>query len=1304
MDSDDKPLILTELKSKHSGHEVIIPVCIPMINHKTGYSLKAYFFLGNIPKAVFAAIKRDPWNKEDAAIISDYYGPKWKQYLTASNLKLNKLNEKFSIFGGSEDLPINFKEFDFDANEGPTKLIKKSDNKINFNYSFSPEAVYSTLSIDSEDTIMIIKKKLQFVSGVQIFRQHLFYYFNNEGPLVPYKITTNDIPIEVNWQQLNKNTLLCGVGIDLLLMDTKTCLIRAEDEFIKFSEVKGVFPNLYFIDLYSVIKPLSAKDRPDDNLADILNDKQQFAILYYGAIVKFWPFLNQDAAITALTNPNIVVEKYPLLAKQEEFEKLAIFTESAIKNNTICPVTVTKATIINTPFGKNCVINLQNIFIWLKPDSKLIAIKVFNDLGIFTKRDPSSFGLNIRYVVDKLLEYYLAKNTLLFLIRNRENSVITVKLSIDGQYITTTNWLEDDFIQFEDISSDASRHTNKLITDINLMGAAAFPLGGNLTTNDRLTNISLGLITCTIFWPYLLSNSAFKKVKELFRDYELIGVIETYGIQQLNSYMFNFKHNIVFYNSRLLDGMWEKLNNTNQYVYLLEDLAHSRWNSVFTGRQVKIIHRITDLKIEIHGANNLQEFNYIKGFILSLLEDNKQILTKIHDKSAEQNQLRKLQEQDPNLYDLKKYDPNSEVYARLCQSDRQPRIYLKGEPLDANAVKYWNFTTNRPAWYICNNKKYPYLGFQSVGHPKGWCLPCCKRGIANKQDNECLTKHKYDDEDLHSKHVLLYGKPLFDYRISHCPKEIEDGIFLNTMRENTTYDRRSDDVYQFKLIGTIQSSPAIESAGYMYSIAHALGEENKIIAEIANYARDLEDYNTLGDGIASVFKSSNELADCIMDSFIKGAQLTKFSVGGPAEDWEYIIRDIIFDLYDLCVVHFYDFNNEVKMHIDYETEKVVCLFSNDQGTYLIGAMKPSFYLRTLRLEKVKVSRRWFTKDTTHEIKDTVHKTIFNFLKIRESDMNIYSFPEGKYQIQTALLNMHNKCYGAIVKKGDLKLYCPLNISSYPDIEITYETRDFINDKEDIMELINYLKLKLTLYLVRIVSETEFYEIGAEAGGLYFYYKDIKLANLPEKYINIPYDPILIDSLIAAAARNDIKEPEKLELNYINRLYSLFLIEFATIIKNNKNDKLRKELKKTIQEFDIHNSLALKEKIANMNLSIGDMNIIRDIIRESYGNKEKALSIIDDTKFEFDLQLIGEIKKNNALLKPIMQKVCEIGPIEKLDLAEIVVSCSETTMLPRPHCKNAKLLISQELFDTYCELLLNDINDPGKHILLLAATN
>ena len=141
MDSDDKPLILTELKSKHSGHEVIIPVCIPMINHKTGYSLKAYFFLGNIPKTVFAAIKRDPWNKEDAAIISGYYGPKWKQYLTASNLKLNKLNEKFSIFGGSEDLPINFKEFDFDANEGPTKLIKKSDNKINFNYSFSPASI-----------------------------------------------------------------------------------------------------------------------------------------------------------------------------------------------------------------------------------------------------------------------------------------------------------------------------------------------------------------------------------------------------------------------------------------------------------------------------------------------------------------------------------------------------------------------------------------------------------------------------------------------------------------------------------------------------------------------------------------------------------------------------------------------------------------------------------------------------------------------------------------------------------------------------------------------------------------------------------------------------------------------------------------------------------------------------------------------------------------------------------------------------------------------------------------------------------
>jgi hypothetical protein len=1320
--------ILTDLKAKHNGREIIIPICIPHINYKNGHHTKAYFFLGGVPASVFNAVKNGTpmndkrfteWKQHDKDILKDYYGQSWKKYLTAPDLYLHKLNTNFTIFGGSdneyEDVSdnvefTNFKELDFEDEPAEVieKTIKKSEIKSKFNYNADNTPVYSNLSINSDDTIYTIKLKLQAVSGIQIYRQHMFYYLNEEGPIVPYKITTSDIPIEVNWQHLNTNILMANIGMDLLLMDTKNCMIRANDEFIKFSEVLGIYPNIYFIDMYSVIKPIS--DTPDENLEDILRDKQQFLLLYYGAIIKFWPMLNIDAAMTALTNPELIGEKYPLLAQnQQDLLHKYAYIDEIKPSETVYPMNVTRATIITTPFGRNRVINLKNVFILLNTDSILLAVKLYLESDIIVrefKRDPHSYTADVRNGIEKLLNYYLNKNTLLLLLKNK-GRIITIKISIDGSYVVSASWNEDDFIQFENITKDVSKSIETVIKRINDIGSAAFPLGGNLNEISIHNNTSLGLITCNIYWPKIISNAAFRELKSLFREYEKMGIVETHGIQQLNTYVCNFKYNIIYYNSMYILGMWEKLNNSNQYVYLLDNISFSRWNSVFSGRQIKITHRVIDLKIEVLGANNFQEFEYIKSFILHILENNRSKLLKIQDNRADQNQLRKLQEQDPNLYDLKKYDPNIEVYARICQNERQPRIYLKGEKIDSDAVKYWNFTTNTPAWYRCENKKYPNLGFQTGVHPKSWCLPCCKKSnIENAKDvtNTCVTQHKYVNDDLYSKHVLLYGKYLTDYRIQHCPKELEDGLFLDCI----------GDEYKFKLIGTIQTSLAIENAGFMYSIAHALSDdEMEIIKDISDYVRDLTDYNTLGNGLGACFESSEELADCILHSFDNSAELTKFSIGGCAEKWELIIMDIIFDLYDMAVVHFIDDGVKIIMNITAKAEKVVCLFTNSTGTYLIGALKPAYYLRALKNERWTISRRWFCKDTDHEVKDNVYDTIYKFIK-NKNVFNIYFMLEfceknPKYSIKCALLNMHNKCYGVVLLKNDTPIYCPLNNSSYPDVEISYDVRDFTNKHDDILDLISDLKINILKPIVNIVSEREKWQIGYIIGSkdnkLFIYHEKIPYTGIGEDFINMPYDPLVIDELIIDYARKDIEVPEDLELNYINKLYTLFTIEFATIIKNNKNLETRKKLKGLISQFDIQNSVILKDKIIEMDLNYNDMAIIRDIIKECYGNKEKAILIIEETKFEFDNQIIYEIKKNNGLLRPLMEKVCVfIDKEEPVHLNEIVVSCAEKSPFERNYCEGPKLKITRAMFDVYCDLLINDINDPNKHLLLLATSS
>jgi hypothetical protein len=603
------------------------------------------------------------------------------------------------------------------------------------------------------------------------------------------------------------------------------------------------------------------------------------------------------------------------------------------------------------------------------------------------------------------------------------------------------------------------------------------------------------------------------------------------------------------------------------------------------------------------------------------------------------------------------------------------------------------------------------------GHPKGFCLPCCRKSDSMRNSkaeliiDTCLKDYKYENNDLYSKHILQYGKPISDYRIADCPKEISDGILLDCI----------DKSYSFKLIGTRQYSRAVENAGYMFSIAHALADDElDIIEDIAEYVRELVDYNTLGGGLGAVFDSSDELADCILQSFDDSTELTKFSVGGKAENWQAIIKDIVFDLYDVAIIDFIDknenlskeTNTEIIMNITARAEKIILLFTNMTGTYLIGGMKPGQYLRSLKIEKWKVSRRWFcedmksylsddivTSDSIENIKDSVYKTIYKFYK-ETDNFSIYSVVNDShgYTVVKALLNMKNTCYGAILSKNGKKYYIPLNYSTYPDVEIDYEPRDFMNTREEVEELMHDFGFKKYKNLVRD-SKLCGYMLENK---LCMYFTLVSTSETD--FINIPYDQLEIDRLIIEAARNDIQEPEKLELDFSNKMYSLFIIEFATIVKNNKNLKMREKIAKIIESFTIKNAILIKEQLADLHLSFGDTNIIKDIIKENFNHKEKAIQILNDVKFEFDTILIDEIRASGQVdkIRNIMKNVCILGE-DATELSNIIVSCTEDTSIEQRHCKARKLKISAKNFDIFCELLLADIKNTSKHILLLSSS-
>ena len=161
-----------------------------------------------------------------------------------------------------------------------------------------------------------------------------------------------------------------------------------------------------------------------------------------------------------------------------------------------------------------------------------------------------------------------------------------------------------------------------------------------------------------------------------------------------------------------------------------------------------------DVKIEILNVNNQYEFNIIKSFILSILNS----MPKSADKLIKSNKskIKQLKELDPELYDLKKYNKKLPVYSVICQSEKQPVIYSKSElsliPKSKKITKYWNFTKNEENYYECPSATYNTLNFRTGIHPKGYCIPCCKKkSTMNKTTENCLKYKIVNDEAIESK-------------------------------------------------------------------------------------------------------------------------------------------------------------------------------------------------------------------------------------------------------------------------------------------------------------------------------------------------------------------------------------------------------------------------------------------------------------------------------------------------------------------------------------------------------------------------
>jgi len=1254
------------------------PLYVTVLNPINKKNIQTHFFLGNISDKILKAaqngkfdetLKTTEWNKNDQDILKDFYGKSWKKKLTTTDLPVVRQasNTRFyEIISGGDDFNmfsnlevLNTDNFDTPIDTLNTPVLQYSDN--------TSKNIYNSLSIYPEDNLYEIRLKIQLVTNIPVCRQFIFYYSENEL-YYTYMLYINKIAYNISWMDMlnhYSDIVINGLSIDMFFEKNKDQInIKSYEKHI-LAELrsKKFIQSIYVIDLQFFIQEFSLYK---------ITDKYQFELIYYGFIIKYYPQLTIDAFRILLSNPEKIYKSYPLLAiPNETLYRIQMLEQSLINNvysfdetEVNYSVNITASNIIVYPDILKLNVNIRNIFDHLVLNSKINTLCINFRCGIRKQYVIYKYHVS---VINDPIDISIPPDSLAISI-NDDNKQFIIVINRMGEYRVQTYWLENDNITYDNIIANIANYVNEVITTINNFGILAFPTNGNFKLIDK--NVIFGIMSLSIFYKCTLTLHDFNGLKNEFKKYEEAGIIRPQGIQDNRFFGFIF-----------FKGIVDKPNKNNDYSWLYLNMNRSH-------RTIRLMHKINKIQIEINNIHNIQEFHIIKRFLLFIISNfiksnkldrlNKEIVnTKV-------KHIRKLRETDPDLFNLTDYG-NYKPYSILCQSDRQPLIYNENEVRMLSLTEknklyhYWNFTHDIPAYYSCKGR-YPNLNFITDKHPKGYCLPCCKKlkdipgtKIA-KINKNCLEKRSYKEVNNISQYVLTYGKYLIPGRKSYIPP------LLKVMLPNHY-------IYKLEQVTDIHTN-----IGFISSIKFVLGDN--VITELANIVKTLNStYYVLANGLASKYSSANELYLDIIENFVN--TLSPFIINIDMPFWQHLFVDLIRIKYDIEIGFIVNNNSTISLDIYQETlyknrTKIVFLMKdNENGINPIIDNNNNAILDA--------------KPFDHLFKPKQFVPSLEFM--------IEFAKKVKLKIKTLYINLKNLCYAILIDNIFLPVLESVIVSGY---NISYDIYPVIvqtlEELHDMIDMINkYKKNSITVHKYLIDSNN--FTIGFESTlRLRYYHKpsDIKVSNT----ILVKYDPREVNrEILSRKTIMDISH-KGLTRQYYNNLYKLFLAEFSSLIVTEKNINIRNNIKKAIMNITVFNSKEIDKLLQTLYQLLKeypeDIKVFEEffnIIYEYGLDFHDIIKFIDHSSFEFDNQWLKQLQESETdisdQVKAIMTPYIEIGNIDNIPhYFNTYTSCIEQH--DQFFCKGSKIIIPEEkLKDLYDALILDIKNKSKKYIILTA---
>lgn len=1311
----------------HDFTHTPIVVHVLDINGKT--TKATIVFVGTVHSKLHDALEQlaKAYNKKHeipdkvSPLILEMYGKKWKDVF-GLNKKITGGSETEEVFD-SPWVPPDEDEVSYDYID-VDDILNQIDNQDvtlkEVGLGSDRDLIFSYIDVFPMDKIVEFKHKLSFASGIPAIFQHIWCpnitHHQDYDVTLAYKIKINHIvrPVFINQDVEEK---IHGVPIFQEFFDNKNninCVAR--DHSLTLRAYKN--RHFYCSDFRDWIQP----DTNSPFLSVAVRD-----LVYYGFVLLFFPWIT-PTIMQEYLNGEPLEELYSEMFVDSYYAK-RFAVESSILNEAYNALQVKNSdynltgsitgTIMHVESNNlNSFGNLRDIFDNFQLSEKFPCVKGLIRVGTQAIKLVKLFG-NHSEPTERAHH-----NTIMIETIHNDISYF-VWIHSNGDYSVKSFWREDLHANLNYIQKQLKIIFDPVIAYINQINYSPISIPP-VPSNPKFSRTD-----ASYYYMKLISEEQFDALTDIIDTVASSGfairkdtsnTIEYYW--QKGQYMFDAKK----------DKMVPLLN---QYEYMSNSMLYNTFvKNIKQSRVVTVSNVGGYLRFQITGicANDeLQDFLVqIVGIIIKFEKsiDGKIISKSDKTRIMSDRILKNLKLQDPKLYDPEKSGKNSVVYSRVCQKAKQPMIITEsefaklGKDKANQLVKYHNFTTDKPVYYSCPNKQYPFINFLVKKHPQGFCLPCCQKMPVDEKVNKmkqaryntCLSKHVFEGERQNvittSSYIAMYGKQLDPGRISRMPESSLDPLFYNRSSRLGNPEPECATVDGYFLYGLDQNYNSYKNVGVLHCIAHALQQNISefIVQSCVKIDKQKSIYTSILNGEISNYFSSR-------DNFIQVLSQIPYAEQPFDAPWNDILLDIIRYYFNIQIIAFIDKNNSIIFRVPPEVTHPKELFmGGERFMFLLNkenTWTPIYHINTEVFKKTGlIIRRLFEYD--HVIVQSVMNILekfytntrgpnsekaitFSILQMFSKDRNIpideifISDKNLVYMVRFG--NVFFPCvpsyyYQTSFKRNYDKLKTDQQSSDYSEVMIMIKKyNQWVQDaSSSFQDMIVYPLIHVKSAI--ILNSNKNMVIGLQTSHASFWVKPHMYSDPIEKMF-IMYHPDVLFELLDTSPNpvfsSDYKQVH--EHVYMYYAYDILLNMLARLFHSSKNNSKREALTKLLQDLpdSTDNLRKFMEKLDST-----DQIQITEMIKYKNMNIENII-------FHFDRYKENKLRENPSIenILSVMDEVVTIvDSLEGVgDIGNVLSFCSKNAV--ETFCEKRKMKLTKDLAHEFAKVMQIDLQNPLK---------